>query len=80
MRSRKRLLLVAKILYKETDEDNAITFSELMECLDSYGCKADRKTLYRDIEAIRETLFPVRYVVRKGYYAEKKGHGMDGNQ
>lgn len=73
MKSRRRILFVAKILYQETDEKNLISMSELMECLEVSGCKADKKSIYKDIAAIRETLFPVIYVSNCGYYAVKKG-------
>lgn len=78
-KNRKRLLLTAKILYEETDTDNAITVPELMECLEAYGIKPDRKPVYLDIKAISETLFPVKHIPGKGYYAVKKGdHHADG--
>lgn len=73
LKTRKRLLLIAKILYQETDKKNLISMSELMECLEVSGCKADKKSIYKDIAAIRETLFPVIYVSNRGYYAVKKG-------
>lgn len=74
LKNRKRLLLIAKILYEETDERNPISFAEMMDRLDLYGCKADRKPVYNDIKAVGETLFPVRYIPRKGYYAEREGY------
>ena len=77
MKSRRRILLVAKILYQETDEDNPISFAEITECLELYGCKPDRKVLYKDIKVICETLFPVRHVTNKGYYAEKGDQHAD---
>lgn len=70
---RKRILLTAKILYEETDMYNAITVPELMECLETYGIKPDRKVVYRDIDAIGQTLFPVYHIPNHGYYAVKKG-------
>lgn len=73
LKNRKRLLLIAKILYQETEEKNLISMSELMECLEVSGCKADKKSIYKDIAAIRKTLFPVMYVRNRGYYAVKKG-------
>lgn len=73
MKSRRRILFVAKILYQETDEDNPISFAEIMECLETYGIKPDRKVVYRDIDAIGQTLFPVYHIPNHGYYAVKKG-------
>ena len=72
-KNRNRILLTAKILYEETDMDNAITVPELVECLETYRIKPDRKSLYMDLEDINETLFPVRYIPNHGYYAVKKG-------
>ena len=66
-----RILLLAKILYNETDKDNPVTLTELLDVLDTaYGRGAKRTTLQADIKAISETLFPIEY-----YYMQDHGFG-----
>lgn len=65
--TKRRILTVAKILFEETDENNPISMSELLECLESKGIRCERKAVYGDIHAIQRTLFPVTYT-RKGWF------------
>ena len=51
---KKRLLVLLELLYKETDEDNPITTSEIMECLNKKDLPIDRKTLTSDINILVE--------------------------
>lgn len=68
---RERILLLAKILYNETDRNNPVTLTELLDVLDTnFGRGAKRATLQADIKAISETLFPVNY-----YYMQDHGYG-----
>lgn len=71
--TKRRILTIAKILFEETDENNPISMSELLECLESKKLQCERKTVYDDIREIRETLFPVTYK-RKGWFqSTRKG-------
>lgn len=66
---RERILLLAKVLYNETDRDNPMTLTELLDILDTrFGRGAKRCTLQSDIKAISETLFPIDY-----YYMQDQG-------
>lgn len=47
-----KLLYLQKILLEKTDENHALTISEIIEELDNYGVKAERKSLYDDLEAL----------------------------
>ncbi|HKM32215.1 MAG TPA: WYL domain-containing protein [Oscillospiraceae bacterium] len=47
-----KLLYLFKILHGKTDEDHSLTIRELIDELDLYGIKAERKTLYSDLEAL----------------------------
>lgn len=51
---KKRLLAVLELLYKETDEENPISTSELMEYLNEKDLPIDRKTLTSDINILVE--------------------------
>lgn len=75
---RERILLLAKVLYTETDQNNPLTLTELLDILDTkYGRGAKRSTLQADIKAISETLFPIEYYYMKdqgfGYYRKDAG-------
>ncbi|MCQ2437272.1 MAG: WYL domain-containing protein [Clostridia bacterium] len=48
-----KLLYLAKIFFEKTDEEHALTLAEITELLHGYDIEADRKTLYQDIEELR---------------------------
>ena len=48
-----KLLYLAKILSEETDDEHGLTMSEIISALNLYGVRADRKTLYQDLEELR---------------------------
>lgn len=48
-----KMLYLVKIFSEETDELHWITMPELIKKLEAYGVNADRKTLYRDIDELR---------------------------
>ena len=48
-----RLTYLVQILQKRTDEEHRITMPELISELENYGIKANRKTIYDDIELLR---------------------------
>lgn len=49
-----KLLYLAKIFSEETDDAHGLTLPQIAEKLESYGIKADRKTLYQDFEELRQ--------------------------
>lgn len=49
-------LLVWQYLLKNTDEDHAVTSTEIKEHLAAYGIVADRHSIVRDIQAMQELL------------------------
>ncbi|MCR5322186.1 MAG: WYL domain-containing protein [Lachnospiraceae bacterium] len=67
---KQKLLYLMKILMEETDENNAITIQQIISKLDAYGIEAERKSLYDDIETLREFGVDVNFVKhdRNGYY------------
>ena len=48
-----KLLYLAEIFHRETDEAHGLTLAELTERLAAYGVQAERKTLYDDMEELR---------------------------
>ena len=49
-----RVLHLARMLEQETDERHALTLTQLAERLEALGFGAERKALYRDLDALRE--------------------------
>ena len=49
-----KLIYLIKIMMEKTDDEHYITMPEIIEALDKYGVTAERKSIYADIEAIRE--------------------------
>ena len=47
-----KLLYIAQILLERTDEEHAITTQELIDTLEQYGIRAERKSIYTDIDAL----------------------------
>lgn len=43
-----------KILLEKTDEEHSITMNEIINSLEAYGVRAERKSLYSDIESLRQ--------------------------
>ena len=48
-----KLLCLAKILTEQTDEEHGLTMPELISNLADYGIGADRKTIYQDLEELK---------------------------
>lgn len=48
------LLYIYKILFEGTDEDHIMTSADIAERLEAYGVSASRKTIYDDVNVLRE--------------------------
>lgn len=49
-----KTLYIMRILQDETDAEHGLSLRQIIERLDDYGIQAERKGIYRDIEALRE--------------------------
>lgn len=49
-----KTLYVMRILQDETDAEHGLSLREIIERLDDYGIKAERKGLYSDIQALKD--------------------------
>ncbi|KUO71707.1 MAG: hypothetical protein APF77_07850 [Clostridia bacterium BRH_c25] len=49
-----KLLYLMKMLFEKTDEENTITLNEMISELERYGITAERKSIYDDLEALRQ--------------------------
>lgn len=61
---KRKTLLLYKILMERTDEDHPLTVPELIQALVDGGVSAERKSIYSDLETLRE--FGVDVQGRKG--------------
>ena len=65
-----KILYLMRILLKQTDETHPLSVNELISKLADFGISAERKTIYDDIEALRQ--FGLDIVMEKsksfGYY------------
>ncbi|MCL2019017.1 MAG: WYL domain-containing protein [Oscillospiraceae bacterium] len=69
-----KILYLMRILLTQTDENNLLSVNELISKLAAYDIKAERKTIYDDIEALRQ--FGIDVVMEKsksfGYYVAER--------
>jgi len=67
---RLKLLYLMKILLEKTDEDNPMTVADLINSLAAYDIKAERKSIYSDLELLRHYGLDIEVQRSKktGYY------------
>lgn len=53
-KERRRLLSLARMLLEETDDDHGLTMSEIVSRLEAAGIPCERKSIYRDLAALRD--------------------------
>ena len=53
-KQKQKLLYIAKYLMEHTDETHAVSTPKLIEYLNSQGIKAERKSIYNDIDTLKE--------------------------
>ncbi len=70
-----KLLKLARFFELETDEEHPAGINDLIDYLDSVGISAERKSLYRDIETLRDAGYDIVSVKRRntGYYLSSAG-------
>lgn len=69
-----KLLYLLKILLEYTDEEHPLTVAELITHLSGYDISAERKSIYSDIELLREYGIDIEAVKGKsyGYYVASR--------
>lgn len=53
-KQKQKLLYIAKYLMEQTDEGHAVSTPQLIQYLNSQGIKAERKSIYNDIDTLNE--------------------------
>ena len=69
-RQKMKLLAIKDILYAKTDEEHSITTAQLIEELEKLDIKAERKSIYQDIQTLEDMGVDVVKQTKhpKGYY------------
>ena len=76
-RQKLKLLYLMRMLEEETDAERGLTMAQILERLEALGISAERKSIYRDIEALRAfgvdvrtyQRAPVEYAVEQRAFA-----------
>ena len=55
----KKIPLIIKMLREETDDEHGLSMPQIIERLAEYGVEAERKSIYRDLEVLRECGYDV---------------------
>lgn len=53
-KQKQKLLYIMKYFMEKTDDDYGVTVADIIEYLDEYGIAAERKSIYSDIESLRD--------------------------
>ncbi len=53
-RTKLKLLYLADLLRRETDEDHALSMSDILSRLEELGVHAERKSIYDDLRALED--------------------------
>ncbi len=71
---KKKLAVLRSILLERTGVGHPMTMKEIIRALDTYGISAERKSIYDDIETLRELGTDIRTVRGKtvGYYVAER--------
>ncbi|MBP1758919.1 MAG: hypothetical protein H6Q61_1168 [Firmicutes bacterium] len=72
---RQKVMAVYQILARESDRQHPVSLPTLIERLEAKGIPAERKSLYRDMDALREAGLPLafRAGAEGGWYLEGRG-------
>lgn len=67
---KKKLSLLRSILLERTGPEHPISMKEIISALDAYGVSAERKSIYNDLETLRELGLDIQTVKGRysGYY------------
>ncbi len=68
---KKKLILLARFLESETDETHGVTLPQMLQMLEREHIRAERKSIYNDLEALRELGWDIvsRKANRECYYS-----------
>ena len=67
---KQKILYLVQMLSEHREESNLLSMREIVEELEKKGIRAERKSIYDDMEALREFGIPIKYRRKRpgGYY------------
>ncbi len=76
-KQRLKLLYLLRILSDESDDERGLTMPQIIDRLNEYGISAERKAVYRDLEALRVYGFEIGTLPRRPVQYVLKGRLFD---
>lgn len=73
-RQKLKLLYLKKVLEEQTDAEHPMTMAQLLEALEAHGIKAERKSVYDDLDALRDFGVDIEKTADRaaGYYVASR--------
>lgn len=70
LNQKKKLFCILELLERESDEMHPVSMQRILECMERNGIAAERKSIYSDIETLKELGFDILLQKNepKGYY------------
>lgn len=72
-----KLLLLERFFENRTDGEHYVTLNDILAELSSHGISAERKSIYSDINTLREMGMDIRMRGRNGYYLAERTFTAD---
>ena len=69
---KQKLLLLAQLLWERTDRDHYLSVQQMIDALAARGIAAERKSLYDDIQVLRQMGMDIRLHKSKGYCLDSR--------
>ena len=66
---KQKLLEILRLLEQETDSDHPIKCDEIIALLNQKGISAERKSVYSDLDILRQAGWDIRYQIKSGLLA-----------
>lgn len=72
-----KVFYLRKILLEKTDKNHYISMSQILDSLKAMGIKAERKSIYNDMDLLREMGLEIINHKRLGYAVIKKDFDLE---
>lgn len=69
---KQKLLEILRLLEQETDSDHPIKCDEIIALLNQKGISAERKSVYSDLDILRQAGWDIRYQKNRGYWLRRR--------
>ena len=69
---KQKLLEILRLLQQEADNEHPLKCSEIIARLSQKGMSAERKSVYSDIDILRQAGWDIRYQKNQGYWLKRR--------